>query len=173
MAASFPNLPIETLTLMLTHFCLHCTKGHDYDSPSQSCMTSLSPATAAATNGYLACFWGMHSLVNIAGVKLVGVLLALLPNLDRLSLQSEGPSAYIPARALSELAGLSQTGPLAKLDTLDICDRPVPISVDYHSRGVLEVAVRTSNLTTLNLHYCGDGGRQSLGTQYSDSMGYP
>ncbi|KAL2133433.1 hypothetical protein VTI74DRAFT_2359 [Chaetomium olivicolor] len=33
MAPCLTNLPIETLTLILSQFCLHCTKAHGYDSP--------------------------------------------------------------------------------------------------------------------------------------------
>lgn len=263
MAPSLANLPIETLSLILSHFCLHCTKAHGYDSPDgyfrsfesgeqqhpdqpswysrgsrmtlhSMCLVSrrfrsvaqsvlyhefvpgygdawrstrfswdgrlasfvrtlvarpdlaalvkrvyvhvyllrpvkdeeadatLEAAAPAAVDDYLACFQGMQSLVNIAGLKLVGAVLALLPNLERLSLQTEGPSAYIPARALSELGSLSKSGPLANLNTLDICDRGVGCSLDYHAKGILEVTARTGNLTTLNLHTCVGPGRGSL-----------
>ncbi|KAG7287605.1 hypothetical protein NEMBOFW57_007117 [Staphylotrichum longicolle] len=239
MAPSLANLPIETLSLILSQFCLHCTKAHGYDSPDgyfrsfesgeqqhpdqpswysrgyrmtlhSMCLVSrrfrsvaqsvlyhefvpgygdawrstrfswdgrlasflrtlvarpdlaalvkrvyvhvyplrpvkdeeaeatLEAAAAAAVDDYLACFQGMQSLVNIAGVKLVGVVLALLPKLERLSLQTEGPSAYIPARALSELGSLSKSGPLANLNTLDICDRGATLEslhLDLRARG--------------------------------------
>jgi hypothetical protein len=260
MAPSLADLPTETLSLILSQFCLHCTKAHGYDSPdgyfrsSESgqqqdpdkpswysrdyrmalhsmCLVSrrfrplaqfflyhefvpgygdawrskqfswnsrlasfvrtitarrdlaglvkrvyvhvyllrpvteeeaqatLREASGAAANSYLACFQGMRNSVNIAGLRLVGVMLALLPNLERLSLQTEGPSAYIPAGALPALANLSKAGPLAKLETLDICDRALPTSFDYHADGILEVA---SSLATLNIHYSG-GPAQKVG----------
>lgn len=119
-------------------------------------------AAGAAADEYLACFQGMENLVNIAGLKLVGVVLALLPNLVRLSLQTEGPSAYIPAGAISALAGLSESGALTKLKTLDVCDRALPFSLEYHARGILEVTARIGSMTTLNLHSCRDASGGGL-----------
>jgi hypothetical protein len=33
MAPNLSTLPTETLSLILRHFCLHCSQQHDYDSP--------------------------------------------------------------------------------------------------------------------------------------------
>jgi hypothetical protein len=124
---------------------------------------SLEKAMGATTaDDYLACFQGMQNLVHIAGVKLLGLLLALLPNLERLSLQTEGPSAYLPAGALSACASPSKSEPLARLTRLDICDRALPLGFDYHAGGILEAAA--GRLATLNLHMAG-GPRQKMGRQ--------
>jgi hypothetical protein len=261
MAPSLADLPTEALSLILSQFCLHCTKAHNYDSPdgyfhsSESgqqqhpdepswysrdyrtalhsmCLVSrrflplaqsflhhefipgygdawrskrfswdgrlasfvrttaarpdlaalvkhiyvhvyllrpvteeeaqatLEEAIGATADDYLACFQGMQDKVNIAGLKLVGVMLALLPNLDRLSLQTEGPTAYVPAGAISALAGLSKSGPLAKLTTLDICDRFLRLRFDYHAGEILEAAA--GSLATLNVHMSG-GPTQKVG----------
>ncbi|KAK4132026.1 hypothetical protein BT67DRAFT_484550 [Trichocladium antarcticum] len=104
----------------------------------------------------------MQDRVYIAGVKLVGVMLALIPNLERFSLQTEGPSAYVPVGALSALTGLSKPGPLAKLTTLDICDRSLPLGFDYHAGGILEAAA--GSLATLNVHMSG-GPTQKVGRE--------
>lgn len=264
MASSLAGLPSETLSLILSQFCLHCTKAHNYDSPdgffrssgsrSESgeqqqhpdepswysrnyrmslhsmCLVSrrflplaqsflyhefvpgygdswrsrrfswdrrlasfvrtaaarpdlaalvkhvyvhvylLRPVSeeetqaalgkAMTADDYLACFQGMQNLAYIAGVKLLGLMLALLPNLERLSLQTEGPSASVPAGALSACASSSKSGPLARLTRLDICDRALPLGFDYHASGILEAAA--GRLATLNLHMTG-GPRQKIG----------
>ena len=123
---------------------------------------TVEAAAGAAAADYLACFQGMQSLVNTNGLKLVGVLLALVPNLQRLSLQTEGPSAYIPEGALSAFDSPSKSRPLAKLTTLDICDRSLSLSLWYQARGILGMTASAGNLTTLNLHSCYDAGGASL-----------
>lgn len=126
----------------------------------EDALATLEKAIGATADDYLACFQGMQDKVYIAGVKLVGVMLALFPNLERLSLQTEGPSAYVPAGALSALTGLSKPGPLAKLTTLDICDRALPLGFDYHAGGILGAAA--GSLATLNVHISG-GPTQKVG----------
>lgn len=88
-------------------------------------------------------------------LKLLGVVLALVPNLDRLSLQVTGHTGGIPAQALQTLAP-TRPGLLSRLKTLDICCRSAGLtyfSLDHHASGILEVA--SYGLETLNLHMCG------------------
>ncbi|KAK4032094.1 hypothetical protein C8A01DRAFT_41470 [Parachaetomium inaequale] len=92
--------------------------------------------------------------LRMAALKTLGLLLALVPNLERFSLQIEGPNGGIPAGALSTLATLLQAKPLLKLKTLDICDRSLPFPLDYHAGGILEAVASAGTLTTLNLHMC-------------------
>lgn len=50
MAPSLANLPIETLSLILRQFCLHCTKAHDYDSPDGYFRSSKLGSNSIPTN---------------------------------------------------------------------------------------------------------------------------
>ncbi|KAK4106453.1 hypothetical protein N658DRAFT_414625 [Parathielavia hyrcaniae] len=105
------------------------------------------------------------------GWKLVGVLLASAPNLERLSLQVEG-TGCVPAAAFSALRGLSVSSAgavLSQLKTLDFCPRSAwwVFHAKHHATGILEAAATgksegSSSLSTLNLHMCGGIGQVKL-----------
>lgn len=88
---------------------------------------------------------------------LLGAVLALVPNLDRLSLQVTGHTDGIPAIAIQTLAPtVPGPGPSSRLKTLDICCRSAGLtysSLIHHTSGILEVAAHS--LETLNLHMYG------------------
>ncbi|KUI58197.1 hypothetical protein VP1G_05508 [Cytospora mali] len=95
------------------------------------------------------------------GLRLLGVVLTLFPNLDRLSLQVTGPTGGIPAQAFQTLASAISPGqrPQSRLKTLDICSQSEGqklFDLDHHASGILEVA--GYNLETLNIHMCGAAG---------------
>jgi hypothetical protein len=104
---------------------------------------------------------------NLAGWKLVGALLALVPNLERLSLQVKDLGA-VPAAAFAALRSLP--GPpgsvLSKLKTLDVCPRNEGswiYSLEPHASGVLDAAKASQgSLSTLNFHGCGRIGSSNL-----------
>ncbi len=231
MAPNLSTLPVETLSLILCHFCLHCSQEHDYDSPdgyfrstendqqpdqpswySQDCRRTLHSMCLVArrltpiaqpflyhefipgygdawrSNGFswagrLASFLRtvaarpdlgvlvkrvfLHPYLlravseeeaqatlekvlglqlpeylasfdtsqqrrrrpkgkSLTGWKLVGALLALVPNLERLSIQVKD-SGDVPATAFAALRTCNSPGfsgsVLSKLKTLDICPR--------------------------------------------------
>lgn len=99
------------------------------------------------------------------GWKLLGMLLTLAPNLERLSIQVEGPGC-VPAAAFSALHGLSRSGAvLSNLKTLDFCPRSKGwvFFLKHHAEGILEaVAASKGSLSTLNLHMCGGIGQVNL-----------
>ncbi|KAL2183568.1 hypothetical protein L209DRAFT_782661 [Thermothelomyces heterothallicus CBS 203.75] len=266
MAANLSTLPTETLSLILGHFCLHCSKQHDYDSsegyfrstaheqqPDQPswysrecrqplhsmCLVSrrlfliaqpilhhefipgygdawrsshfswtgrlasllrtvaarpdlaallkrifihphllravLHPAAAAPgvvvrLSEYLGPFdeflrRRIHHRkgASLAGWKLVGALLALVPNLERLSLQVADVGG-VPAAAFAALRNNSPPrgssgSVLSKLETLDVCHRNDGswlFSLEDCANGVLDavIAAGGGRLSTLNLHGC-------------------
>lgn len=91
-------------------------------------------------------------------LALLGMVLALVPNLDRFSLQVPGPTGGIPALAFQTLARATPPAetPLSNLKTLDVCchsEGSTLFDLDHHAGGILEAAHRS--LETLNLHMCG------------------
>lgn len=95
--------------------------------------------------------------VQSDALGLLGVLLALVPNLDRLSLHVTRSAGDIPVRAFQALAqAIAGQTLLSRLQTLDICSHSegsVLFSLDQHANGILRTAGR--NLVALNLHMCG------------------
>jgi hypothetical protein len=96
---------------------------------------------------------------SLAGWKLVGALLALVPNLERLSLQVVDWGG-VPAAAFAALRSPlgSSDLVLSKLETLDVCHRNEGcwlFSLEDCANGVPD-AVEAGNgrLSTLNLHGC-------------------
>ncbi|KAL2126328.1 hypothetical protein VTI74DRAFT_1175 [Chaetomium olivicolor] len=79
--------------------------------------------------------------LKLGGWKLVGMLLALVPNLERLSLQVNEPGG-IPAAALAALRDVSDSSVvLLNLKTFDICPRSDGsrlFRLDQYADGVLE-----------------------------------
>ncbi|AEO61107.1 hypothetical protein MYCTH_2310975, partial [Thermothelomyces thermophilus ATCC 42464] len=284
MAPNLSTLPTETLSLILSHFCLHCSKQHDYDSPEgyfrstahdeqqpdqpswysrecrqplhAVCLVSrrlfliaqpilhhefipgygdawksshfswtgrlasllrtvatrpdlaallkrifihpyllravpeeeaqavleevLQPAAAAPgvivrLSEYLDPFDEFlkrrtrhhRKGASLAGWKLVGALLALVPNLERLSLQVADVGG-VPAAAFAALRSPpgSSGSVLSKLKTLDVCHRNDGswlFSLEDCASGVLDaVAAGDGHLSTLNLHGCRRVGRSNL-----------
>jgi hypothetical protein len=99
------------------------------------------------------------SKLRVAAVEMLGMLLVLVPNVERLGFQTESSHTHgilegIPEGALSTLAGLLKSRPFAKLSSLDICDRYQYSSLGCEARPILEVAAGAGSLTTLNLHMC-------------------
>jgi len=113
---------------------------------------TLSEVIGPGTHEYLAHFKDVQDWGRNPALQLLGLLLALAPSLDRLSLQVDNYCLGIPAGALSALGGLLQSRPLAKLKTLDVCDRSGYFSLEYHAKGILETV--GSAFATLNLHMC-------------------
>jgi hypothetical protein len=104
--------------------------------------------------------------LNFGGWKSIGMLLALVPNLERLSLQVNGLGG-IPAAALAALRGVSDSGVvLSNLRTFDICPRSAGswlFRLDQYAVGILEaVAAGKGSLSALNLHMCGWIGQVKL-----------
>ncbi|KAH6850491.1 hypothetical protein B0I37DRAFT_115475 [Chaetomium sp. MPI-CAGE-AT-0009] len=102
------------------------------------------------------------------GWKLVGALLALAPNLERLSLQVFGVGG-VPAAAFAALhkcLPASSSSVLSKLETLDVCHRNNGtwlFSLEDDANGVLDaVAAGDGCLVTLNLHGCVKVGPSNL-----------
>ncbi|ROV95481.1 hypothetical protein VPNG_08886 [Cytospora leucostoma] len=88
---------------------------------------------------------------------LLGVVLALVPNIDRLGLQVDGYTGGIPAVALQSLTNIVPgPGLLSRIKTLDICCHSAGKTLFslWYAGGILEEA---HGLETLNLHMCGDG----------------
>jgi hypothetical protein len=271
MAPNLSTLPVETLSLILSQFCLHCSKEHDYDSPdgyfrrtaheqqpnqpswySHNCRRTLHsmclvsrrltliaqpilyhefipgygdawrssrfswagrlasflrtiatrPDLAALVNRI---FINPHLLravseeeaqailekvippvtalgasvqlseyldpfdkfqkgidlkgANLAGWKLVGALLALVPNLERLSLQVKDLGG-VPTTAFAALRSALGSSSLmfSKLTTLDVCpysEGSWLFGLEYHANGVVDaVEAYKGSLSTLNLHGC-------------------
>jgi hypothetical protein len=108
--------------------------------------------------------------IQLAGPELLGLLLALLPNLDRLSMQVVPVQGGIPAGALATFADIAPrpgswaSAPLAHLRTLDICSHStgrMMFNLNHHASGILETLAATvdaGRLTTLNLHMCFKAG---------------
>lgn len=94
------------------------------------------------------------------GLSLLGLLLALASNLERLSLQVLEFTGGIPGTAFGILATeIPGQRPLSKLTTLDICNHSegmILFDLDHHASGILDTA--SVNLQTLNLHMCGAAG---------------
>lgn len=114
---------------------------------------TLDEVIGPTASEYLALFQSKRRRrCNIPGLQLLGVLLALTPNLERLSLQVDRSCRDLPASALSTLASLLQSQPLSKLRTLDIGTSSHIFSLEHHAKNILEAV--GSALETLNLHKC-------------------
>ncbi|ROV92559.1 hypothetical protein VMCG_08935 [Cytospora schulzeri] len=104
---------------------------------------------------YTADFQAMLKEAGALGV--LGLVLALVPNLDRLSLQVAGHTGGIPALKFQALAlAIYEQKQLSSLKTLDICspsEEMTLFDLDHHAGQILEVA--GPSLETLNLHMCG------------------
>ncbi|KAI8963245.1 hypothetical protein F5Y11DRAFT_320293 [Daldinia sp. FL1419] len=95
-----------------------------------------------------------HDQQQILFAPLLGMLLAALPNANRLSLQVSARSVPIPASALKEIGV-----PKLRLKTIDISAYSHPdaeasymFSIDDDTCGILKLA---TDVETLNLHMCG------------------
>jgi hypothetical protein len=105
--------------------------------------------------------------VSLAGWKLVGALLVLVPNLERLSLQVADLGG-VPATAFAALRSLpgSSSSGLPKVETLDVCHRNDGswlFSLEDCANGVLYAAAAgEGRLSTLNLHGCRRVGPSNL-----------
>ncbi|KAL2127807.1 hypothetical protein VTI74DRAFT_10148 [Chaetomium olivicolor] len=279
MAPNLSTLPVETLSLILSQFCLHCSKEHDYESPDgyfrcktheqqpdqpswysrdyrqtlySMCLLSkrltsiaqiflyhefvpgygdawksaqfswdgrlssflrtiaarrdlaaqvkriyihpyllravteeeaqvtledalnaaAAPGAGVQLSEYLSAFDEMGNQraffpgpTRYPGWKLLGMLLTLALNLERLSLQVDG-SGCVPAAAFSALYSLSSSGTvLSNLKTLDFCPHSHGwvFFLKHHAEGILEaVAASKGSLSTLNLHMCGGIGQVKL-----------
>lgn len=231
MARGLSSLPNETLSLILSQFCLHCSRGRNYDSPDghfrdprprdgeqvqdpdepawyshdyrktlySMCLVSKRfqsiaqsvlhhefipgygdawRSTTFSWDGRLVSFVrtlaarpDLAALVKRIYIhcyllqaiaekeaesvpEMVGMLLALVPNLERLSFLVEGGDGNILARALPNLTTSSalKPRPLIKLDALDICDRSLDFSYGHHTSSILEGMAGISTFGELNLH---------------------
>ncbi|KAK4151571.1 hypothetical protein C8A00DRAFT_35769 [Chaetomidium leptoderma] len=139
----------------------------------------------AAVSEYLGPFDGFRQRADLAGWKLVGALLALVPNLERLSLQVKDPGG-VPAAAFAALRSSSPGSSglvLSKLKTLDVCLRTEGswvFSLKLYAGGVVDaVAACKGSLSTLNLHGCERIGSSNLygletlrlsGSRFSDHL---
>lgn len=234
MARGLSSLPNETLCLILGHFCLHCSRGRNYDSPDghfrhpcpqdgeqdqdpdepawysqeyrstlySMCLVSkhFQPVAQSVLHHEFIPGYGdawrsqkfswdgrlpsfvrtlaarpdlaavvkriyIHSyLLQAAAGKeaesvqeMVGMLLALVPNLKRLSFVVEEGDAEILSKALSPGATSSplRSRPRMQLDALDICDRSLDVGDGHHTSKVLEAMANVSTFATLNLHMFG------------------
>jgi hypothetical protein len=94
---------------------------------------------------------------NLAGWKLAGMLLALVPNLERLSLQVKDPGG-VPGAAFTAVQKAlgSPALVLSKIKTLDLCPRSEgwwAFDLDHQANGIVEaIAAYKGCLSTLNLH---------------------
>jgi hypothetical protein len=105
---------------------------------------------------------------NLAGWKLVGALIALAPDLERMSFKVRELGGVPPAAFSALLRG--SPGPsglmLSRLKTLDHCpsnDGSWLSTLDHYATGVLEaIEACKGSLTTLNLHSCARIGSSNL-----------
>lgn len=103
-----------------------------------------------------------HAQWKLDSGALLGLLLAFVPNLQRLSLQVTEPGVGIPAPAFQALARAKApaTGPLSRLRRLDLCNHSeggTLFSLDHHATGLFEAAKHS--LESLELHMCGESSR--------------
>lgn len=86
--------------------------------------------------------------------EMVGMLLALVPNLERLSFVVDEGDADILTKAFSTGATSSplKSRPRMQLDALDICDRSLSLGDGHHTSRILEGMANVSTFATLNLH---------------------
>lgn len=150
-----------------------------YISPEEAC-TALSDAAHILDNLDVAKYTAQarstlkqYDWSHTDALELLGVVLALVPNLDRLSLQVTPSDNAVSASAFQMVASAVPGRRLMlRLKMLDICCRSEGVTLfdlDHHANGILDT-LSGLKLDTLNLHMCGRAslriGEDSLHLRY-------